>query len=376
MSTRPAAGRFLFRDAAAGDDATLRAILRATPLPGWVTLSYEREPDYFAGCAIEGDSRTVLAETAAGEAVGFFSRAVRRAWIGGEAVRLGYLGQLRLLPQWRRRSRVVLRGFDVCRQLLDDGRQDTPYYLTSVLADNLIARRFLTANIRGMPTYRPLCGFVTRAVATRQPYARRRPMPPYALRPATPGDVETLASLLLSSGRCHELHPVWDVAALTALAPVGWRPEHCLIVERAGRGVACGCRWDQRGLRQWRVDAYSPALSGLRPLANTGLRLAGYPTLPVPGSVLAQGFLSHLAVAPGEEPVLPWLVAGLLREAHAAGLASVVFGLPDPHPWVDRLVGLRALRYRSDLFLVHWPKGRPAAEAVDGRRVHIEAACL
>ena len=44
--------------------------------------------------------------------------------------------QLRLLPRWRGRSRVILRGFQVCRDLLGDGQQETPYYFTSILSDN------------------------------------------------------------------------------------------------------------------------------------------------------------------------------------------------------------------------------------------------
>ena len=69
MSEVLARGHFVFRDARSEDDPILRGILRATPLPGWVTLNYEREPNYFQGCAIEGNTRTVLASTPDGAPV-------------------------------------------------------------------------------------------------------------------------------------------------------------------------------------------------------------------------------------------------------------------------------------------------------------------
>ncbi len=376
MSEVLAQGRFVFRDARPEDDPVLRGILRATPLPGWVTLNYEREPDYFQGCAIEGNTRTVLASTPDGAPVGFFSRAVRTAWIGGRPARLGYLGQLRLLPRWRGRSRAILRGFEVCRELLHDGHQETAYYLTSILSDNTLARRILTSGIKGMPTYLPLRGFFTLVAATRQPRVRRQLTPPYALRSATESDLATLVGLLQTCGRRYSLYPYWDADSLRALRPVGWAPEKSLLLLKDGQPVACGALWDQRSVRQQRITAYSSALAYTRLLTSATLGLAGYPRLPAPGRVLDQGFLSHVAVVPGEEAALPILIAGLLRLARENGLASVVWGLSEGHTWLPHLRGLRTLRYRSQLYLVHWPEGRKAAEELVRQPIQTEVACL
>lgn len=368
-------GRFRFHEAGPPDDAVLRRILRETPLPGWIALSYEREPSYFAGCAVEGETQTVLATTAAGEPVGFFSRAVRSAFIEGRPLRLGYLGQLRLLPAWRARTRAILRGFEVCRALLADGRQDTPYYLTSILAGNSPARRLLASGVRGLPTYLPLRGFITLVAATRQRYGEYR-LAEYASERGSADAVETLAALLQDYGRDRALYPCWTADALRALEPVGWRGADMLLVRRGGRLVACGAVWDQRSVRQWRVVGYRSPLARLRPLVNAGSWLGGFPRLPAPGRALEQGFLSHLAVRPGEEAALPVLLAGLLRLARAGGLDTVALGLAEDHPWLARLGGLRALRYRSQLYLVHWEQGRAAAERLRGALVQPEAACL
>lgn len=375
MSEFATGGRFRFHQAGPIDEAVLRRILRETPLPGWVTLSYEREPSYFAGCAVEGETQTVFATTDAGEPVGFFSRAVRSAFIDGRPLRLGYLGQLRLLPVWRARTRAILRGFEVCRELLADGRQDTPYYLTSILADNAPARRLLESGVRGLPTYLPLRGFVTLVAATRQRYGECRSAE-YASERGSTDAIETLVALLQDQGRDRALHPCWTADALRALEPVGWRGEDALLVRRGGQPVACGAVWDQRSVRQWRVVGYRPPLARLRPLVNAGLQLGGFPLLPAPGRTLEQGFLSHLAVRPGEEAALPVLLAGLLRLARARGLDTVAFGLAADHPWLAHLRGLRALRYRSQLYLVHWEQGRAEAERLRGAPVQPEAACL
>ena len=87
-----------FRLADQGDEAELRALLRRQALPGWVSLSFEREPDYFAAGSIEGERHGVLLarDALTGRLAGMYSRAARRAYVNGERCWLGYVGQLRL----------------------------------------------------------------------------------------------------------------------------------------------------------------------------------------------------------------------------------------------------------------------------------------
>ena len=227
-----------------------------------------------------------------------------------------------------------------------------------------------------MPTYQPLCRFVTLVAATGQSLARRQTEAPYSIRIASEADVDVLVMLLQTSGRRYNLHPLWDSAGLRALRPVGWRAQNSLILCKGDRPVACGAVWDQRCVRQWRVTGYKTVLARSRALANAALALTGQPRLPAPGQTLKQGFLSHLAVVPGEEAALTWLVAALLRLAGQQGLSSVVLGLSEGHPWLAMLGDLRALRYHSDLYLVHWDEGRQAVQALLGQPVQTEVACL
>ncbi len=371
-----ATARYAFTDAGADDEAALRSILSSTPLPGWATISFEREPSYFAACPIEGDSRTLLASTNEGEPVGFFSRSVRRAWINGEHRRLGYLGQLRVLPHWRARSRVILRGFEQCRELLNDGRQETPYYLTSILSDNTTAARLLNSGIKGMPTYLPVSEFVTLVASTKQGFAALKVPRGFKIRQASPSDLDSIATLLQTYGRQFGMYPYWDSAELRALGTVGWDMENTLLLLKDGQPVGCGTLWDQRACRQQRVTGYAPLLAGTRSLLNVPLKLAGYPVLPRPGKVLNQAFLSHLAIMAGNEQALPGLAVSLLNLARTRRLDTVVLGFADTHPYLAALRKLRALRYRSRFFLVHWDEGRQAARDAARQAFHTEVACL
>ena len=38
------------------DDAAIRGLLRRQPMPGRITIGYEREPDFSLGCSVTGEN--------------------------------------------------------------------------------------------------------------------------------------------------------------------------------------------------------------------------------------------------------------------------------------------------------------------------------
>ncbi|HET9552787.1 MAG TPA: hypothetical protein VFP50_07455, partial [Anaeromyxobacteraceae bacterium] len=143
-----------------GDEPALRRLLRESPFAGAVSLSLEREPDFQLAAAVEGDRHdVVVARAPDGRVEGLASRSVRTAWVNGRPARLGYLGQLRAGAGGRGRVRLLRHGF----RLLDAARRpdELPFDLTSIVSDNLPARRLLEAGLPGFPTYRPLGELVT-----------------------------------------------------------------------------------------------------------------------------------------------------------------------------------------------------------------------
>ena len=77
-----------------GDDADLRHILAATPMPGEISVSFRREPSYFAGPRVDGRFRQIVACSATsptGRLVGFGCRSLMPA--------LSTAGRSRRLPE-------------------------------------------------------------------------------------------------------------------------------------------------------------------------------------------------------------------------------------------------------------------------------------
>ena len=150
------------------DDAQIRRLLASNPVPGPISLRYEREPDYFAGCDAMGPFTQVLVAKENHRVVGVACRAIRPLYINGQREDVGYLGQLRVDREYRGRF-LVPRGFQLLRELHDDAR--TQGYVTTIIEGNAEAEGILVHRPRGvMPRYRRLGTLVTLALATYPSY--------------------------------------------------------------------------------------------------------------------------------------------------------------------------------------------------------------
>jgi hypothetical protein len=260
--------------------------LRANSLGGWIQLTFQREPDAFAGTFGLAHSHdfVIAYEEKSGRAVGLCERFVRDAFVNGEVVRLPYLGSLRVNGEFRNRIRLLRTGFVAVRDLLGD-RRDAGYALTAITADNDVARRVLCAGVSGFPEYVPVGEMVTFAART------RRSRVSDAMCVAGREDLPAIAELLRQTYRDYQFAPVWRADELERLAAT------CLVVRDRGRIVACLALWDQGAVKQTIVHGYSRAVAMTRPLFNAVAPLLRAPRLPAVGAPLKQIYLSHVAVA-------------------------------------------------------------------------------
>lgn len=368
-------GPIEFSDASPADDEILRWILRQTPLPGWISLSFEREPSLLAAAALEGEAyRVIVAKDAvSGRIIGFFTRSTRRVFINGEITSVGYLGQLRFDPSYKTVVGAMRRGYAYWRDHVcqpDECRFD----LTAILADNWPARRMLEAGVDGLPTYTPFADYSTLAIGVSR-YAYDQ-----AIVPGTEERLDAIACFLQQQYRGFQFAPCWTGDDLRRLCTShGLRPDDFLLAEENGNIIGCVALWDQSACKQTVVRGYARAVRIARPLINIAAPLAGLPPLPPVGDNLRQAFLSHLAIVPGrEKDVLPRLMRMARTRARERGCEVVLMGGASPHPYVTSAKSeFRHLEYRSILYLVHWPGTLSAIDRIDrGRLPLMELATL
>jgi hypothetical protein len=362
-------GRTGFAVATAADDAGIRRLLRENPMRGGISLSLEREPDYFADAGLPGETKHTIIARRGGRIVCAGSCTIRPRFVNGNPCRVGYLGGLRLDGSVAGRFDVVRRGYEFFRAIQAGAPAD--FYFTSIAADNERARRLLERGLPGMPLYECIGDYVTVLLP-----ARRRSGARSATDAAAPPIEKLLASLNLHN-RGHQFAPCWSVDELRALEPLGLGREDFRVVREGGRMVAGAALWDQRVFKQTVIREYATFLAMARPALNLAARVTGAIRLPAVGQPLANAFISHIAVAPDEPETLLGLLEEFRHLAAQRGIALLTLGFAAGDPRLAALRGrFRGREYLSRLYVVRWPEwGGPAGE-LDGRIPAPEVALL
>ncbi|MBI2932012.1 MAG: hypothetical protein HYY16_10215 [Planctomycetes bacterium] len=367
------AGGYLVRPVEARDDADLRRLLRETPMQGDVSLSFEREPDFFAGCSIEGDlSQTfIMRERASGALVGMAARSAFEAYLNGAPSRVGYLSRLRVAPPFRGRRSVWMEG---ARRILPMIRDEAVrIHITTIVADNLPARRLLEAGLPGMPKYRPVDRFYTYLLPPGGVRGRRPAG--VTLERGGPHRLGEIVSCLQRNGARFQFAPRWTAEDLVSPQRCrGLAPEDFHVAVREGHVVGCLAVWNQESFKQVVVRGYARHWMWKRRLLKILGTLVPLPRLPDVGVAMRLGWISHVAVD-GDDPAV---LRALLAQAGGRAYDARVIGFSERHPLRDALRGNPLVPgYESILYTVDpAPVGTTGVPQLDGRPSHVEVALL
>jgi hypothetical protein len=375
--------RYTFDIATPADDGDIRRLLAASPVPGSVTLTYEREPDYFMGCGTMGPFYQVgvCRHVPDNRLAGLSCRATRPMFINGQIEEVGYLGQLRIAREHQGRG-VLTGAFRTLREWHRDGR--VAGYITTIIADNRVAEGVLVRHPRRhFPAYRPLAQIYSLAlVLTRRPWLRRRVCPPAAAHVAIGcGTRETLDEIVAFLHRCgaaRQFFPAYAAADFRASPlTLDFDVHDFVLARRGGAIVGVLGLWDQSRYKQTVVHAYSGTLRRLRPAYNLAARLLGAQPLPRPGEHLRYAYASFCCVANDDPTTFAALLWQLYQMAAERGYTYLLLGLTERDPLLAVARRYPHLAYESRLYTVDWPDDPPGLHArLDGRIPYVELAAL
>ncbi len=358
-----------FAVATAADDADIRRLLRENPMRGNISLSLEREPDYFADAGLPGETKQTIVARHRGRLVCAGSCTFRSRFVNGNPCRVGYLGGLRLDESAAGSFGFVRRGYEFFRTIQADAPAD--FYFTSIAADNDRARRLLERGLPGMPLYECIGGYATILLPTK----RRLPV-----RSAPVGAallMEQLMPLLNQHNARYQFAPCWSTDELSALETLGLRRDDFRVIREGARIIAGAALWDQRVFRQTVIRGYPPLLAFARPALNLAAPATGQVRLPAVGETLANAFISHFAVVPDGPETMLGLLDELRNLASQRGIDLLTLGFAAGDP---RLAALRrqfrCREYHSRLYVVRWPDCGGSARELDGRIPAPEVALL
>jgi hypothetical protein len=365
--------RYEFSLARAADDAQLRACMSGVWMEGRMAVSFRREPSYFAGCRMQGDEVQVVkcTDRRDGRIVGMGSRSILHLHLDGVPSRLGYLADLRALPEGRQGT-LLARGYRFLHEL--HRRNPVPFYLSVIFDGNQRALDNLLGARAGLPMYRSLGRIRTPAIQfdfAREPVAVEHTV--FAC--AAEGSMREIVAFLSDQLPRKQFSPVVGEADFAAGGRLhGLLAQDFFIARRHGRIVGCIAAWDQSNFRQTHIERYSTGLGLLRPFINLASTLSPIKPLPAPGGRVAHLYLCLAAVANNHLP----LFRGLLRHAYNALRTGpwhyAILGLHERDPLGAVFDDYRCIAAAGQLFTVHYPQDDDPAQRIDARIPGFEIA--
>jgi len=364
--------------ATVADEKELRQLLRNNPIPGRISISYEREPDFFIGARVEAPfNQVIIARDQSNDRLmGMATRSVREVYLNGAAQQFGYLSQFRVDSRYRAMRKTLLSAFNYLHKLHQDRR--TPFYFTSVIEDNLPARRLFSKHWDGMPRFQPYARMHTLVIYCRR---KRRSLPMPKGVTFVRGNAALkrgILDCLQRNGSRFQLTPVWTSEALfDPFHTPNLEPENFFLALDGKTVVGCLAAWDQCGFKQTIVRGYTGLIDRWRKLINLGSHIGGWPFLPPPHAPFRYCFASHLAIDHDNPHVFAALLRSVYNHATAEGYDYFMVGLSEANrllPVVTK--SYRNITYTSQLFLVYWENADKNFIQFDSRPPHPEIALL
>jgi hypothetical protein len=321
--------------------------------------------------------------------VGFGGCALRKLFVNGKAEQVGYLFGLRIRQEYRRKFPLLHQGFEYLHTLHHE--HNISFYLTTILADNLYAKKLLEKRRPFMPTCVPYGTYDVYALKVPRVSAHTNPpLPPprrrgdsngdicrripllgggrggFFLRQAQQADTSSLAHFLAENGSKAQFFPVMTAKDLQEGSISGiTTADFSLLCDEHDEILAAGVLWDQTSYKQYLVQGYGGIIKCLYPLSRL-FPLFGFPTLPAPGRMLNFFTLSFWAVKDNNLDLFNRFLDAI--PAGASAYPFFLIGVHETHPLKTVLQHRPHIKYTSTLYLVYWDEQRECIDRLDQQR--------
>jgi hypothetical protein len=369
--------RFYFALARPEDDPELRTRMAEGVMEGDVAITFRREPSYFDGARVYGDRSQVIkcVDAATHRLVGLGCRSTLSAYVDGVARRVGYLSDLRSMPEVRGGT-LLARGFRYLRQLHET--DPVPFYFCVMYEGNTLAAQSLVGGRAGLPSFRDFGRVLTPAVHLDFPRKTLRLAGVTVVR-AKQQQLPAIVRFLNEWQRHEQLAPVYRESDFGAGRFAGLRAEDFLLALRGKEIVGTIAAWDQHSFRQTHVERYSRRLALVRPAYNLASRFTPLKALPGVGGRIPFLYFSCMCAHEHNTEILRLLLRSMYNSTRSGRWHYAIVGLHESDPYATLLQEYRRIEAAGRLFVVYYP-GEPevaaAVERLKSGRTYVEVGCI
>lgn len=354
-------GDVIFRHATDADDNSLKVLLRDNEMDGWIKLSFEREPCFFKGAGLMGESYAVIVHNAdlPDKVMGMYVCDFLPVHINGKKETVGYLAGLRVSKAYRNKIRFIKSGYDSIHRLIPEKTAEANWF-TSIAIDNYAARHLLEAGLKGLPTYTPVQQISTLAISAT--HARKTGV----LQKIDRQDISAFVSFYNQQMSSYQFSPVLTEKWILNLKnEKGLSLDDFYLIKDNKKIIACLVLWDQRAFKQTVVKAYRFPLNKMRRIINFLAATTRRIPLPDENEKLELIFLAFLAIDDNYKSRSIAIIQDVLCKAKEKNAKGIVVGLSEANPVLPIIKAkFHGHLYQTSIETVSWPDKKSSQPAL------------
>lgn len=367
--------RFIFELATEKDNTNLLEIMEDNPIHGWIKLVYRRRPSFFEGLDVQGGFNQVVAsrDMQTGKIVGFGTRSIKAAYINGSVRNIGYLSNLRLNKEYRH-GRLLAEGFRYFKALHQDKK--VSMYLTTIIEENIPAKRVLTSKKAGLPAYNNFGLFHTNAIKLSR--KKKKIGNSLKIEKGSLDRIEDIVDCLNRNAHRKQFYPLYACEDFISEDRKfrDLSAEDFYVVFRNSKIAGVMAKWDQRSFKQTVVNGYTQQIKILRPIYNFFARISNHIPLPEAGTVLPFFYAGFIAIDHDDVYIFNELLKRMVNEWSGTEYVYCLIGLHERDPFLPIVRQYRHITYLSRLYIVCWEDGERDLRNLDKRVPYLELATL
>jgi hypothetical protein len=352
------------------DDSDIKKCLRDNPIPGTISLSFETEPSYYMALDVQGkNNKTVICRTHDGEFVGFGSIAIKPVYINGQLCDIGYLSGLRGYQKFRGRN-FLSRGYKFFKEV-EDGTH-VPFYLTTIIEDNLIARKILESGRGALPKYNflgTLSTFLIKPVIIKS----KKNMEIFTGKDIP---LEEILSFMEKEGSKKQFYPFLKKEDFGSEYLRGLSQNDFYVAVDGSKILGVVGKWNQESFKQTRVVKYENKLRFARPFINLSSRFTNIPKLPPEGDLLHFFYASFPLTKDNNPKIMDYLLSAIRTDENNQSYDYFVIGFMDNDRLAESAKSFKPREYRSRVYFITFDDVKTDLNFLNTRVPHLEPGTL
>ncbi len=272
------------------------------PMTGNISLTMERDPDYFINAGIQNQDVEIYVCRQQNRLAGVFSVGKRTVFYNGSPKQLRYFSDLRIHPDFQKSMLLIrMSRFLKSNKIVQENEisyavifseNKTMTDLIEKVDDHFLKKTSLLK----FTLYGDYCSYVV-------PLSKRRKKrrSNLKIRKAEVEDIETMQIFFNKEAASKQLYPCYDFSCLDDSYYYELKINDFYLAFEEEKLVGITGVWDQRRFKQTKIYSYSGFLKSVRPLLNVVSKITRGFILPEPGEKLNY-FTLHTILTQDNDP--------------------------------------------------------------------------